>query len=82
MKIPTDICPKAARIYRTLNRPVIRSNVDVDCKLYQNEDSDKPIASLKVSGFPDIKLLDLILAIASIKIFFSVVGAVVRFFKN
>ena len=77
-----DICPCLARVYRTLNRPILRSKTDVDCKVYSNGEADEPMVSLKINGAPEIKLLDLLIAIAAIKIFFSVVGAIVRLFKN
>ena len=77
-----DICPCLARVYRTLNRPILRSKTDVDCKVYPDGDSNEPMISLKINGKPEIKLLDLLLALAAIKIFFSAVGAVVRLFRD
>ena len=77
-----DICVKAARVYRTLNRPILRSRVDADLDLYPNESADKPVVTVKVKDFPEVKLLDLILAVCALKIFFSAVGTVIRFFKD
>ena len=82
MKLLNDICIKAARIYRTLNKPILRSNMNVKCELFKNESSESPSATLKIADAPEIKLLDLILALAAIKIFLSAVGAITRLFKH
>lgn len=77
-----DICPCLARVYRTLNRPILRSKTDVDCKVYPDSDSNEPIVSLKINGAPEIKLLDLVLAAVAVKTVFSILCAVWRLFKN
>lgn len=82
MDILNNICVKAARVYRTLNRPILRSKVDASCELYADDSSDKPLATLKVGDLPEIRLLDLIMVIAALKVLFSAVKAVVGIFKD
>lgn len=81
MNVMNDICVKAARVYRTLNRPILRSKVDADCRLYGDPDSATPIASLKIHDLPEVKLLDLVVAIFAIKLVFSAASTVVKAFK-
>ena len=82
MNTPNDICVKAARIWRTVNKPVLRPRVDAECELYTSETAEEPIASLKVKNLPEVKLLDLILALCALKLFFSAVRATIRLFKS
>ena len=82
MKIPNDICVKAARVYRTVNRPVLRSKVDAHCGLYADDGASEPIATLKIKNIPEIKLLDLIAALLAMKVALSVIGAVIGIFKD
>lgn len=82
MEMLNNICVKAARVYRTLNKPLIRSKVNADFDLYPNEYSDKSVVSVKIKDFPEIKLLDLILALAAVKILFSAVKGIVDLFRN
>ena len=82
MDILNNICVKAARVWRTLNRPILRSRVDASCELYVDDNADKPVATLKVGDLPEIRLLDLIVALAALKVFFSAVKAIVGFFKD
>ncbi len=82
MDVLNDICVKAARFYRTLNRPILRSKVDASCELYADDSSGKPLATLKVGNIPEIRLLDLIMVIAALKVFFSVVKAIMGIFKD
>jgi len=82
MDILNNICVKAARVYRTLNRPILRSKVDASCELYADDSSDKPLATLKVGNIPEIRLLDLIMVIAALKVLFSAVKAVAGIFKD
>ena len=82
MDMLNNICVMAARIYRTLNRPILRSKVDASCELYADGSSDKPVATLKVGDLPEVRLLDLVVTIAVLKVLFSAVKSVVRFFKD
>ena len=82
MDILNNICVKAARVYRTLNRPILRSKVDASCELYADDSSDKLLATLKVGNIPEIRLLDLIMVIAALKVLFSAVKAVAGIFKD
>lgn len=81
MDMLNNICLKASRVYRTLNKPLIRSKVDADLDLYPGENADKPTVTVKIKDLPEIKLLDLILALCALKIFFSAVKAVIGLFK-
>ena len=81
METMNDICIKAARVYRTLNKPIVRSRVDADFSLYPNRSADEPIATLKVKDFPEIKLLDLILAVCAVKVLFSAVKSIIGLFR-
>ena len=76
-----DMCIKAARVYRTLNKPIVRSKVEADISLYPNKGADEPIATLKVKDLPEIKLLDLILALCAVKVLCSAVKSITRIFK-
>ena len=82
MKLLNDICIKGARVWRTLNRPVLRSNMNIRCELFGNESSESPSATLKIADAPEVKLFDLILAIAAIKVLLSVIGSLKRLFKH
>ena len=73
MEMLNKMCVKAARVYRTLNKPIIRSKVDAGFDLYPGEDSDKPVVSLKVKDLPEVKLLDLVLAVCAVKVVFSAI---------
>ena len=82
MDLLSRICVCAARVYRTLNRPLIRSSVDADFHLYPGEDADRSIISVKIKDLPEIKLLDLILAITAVKLIVSAVKGFFGLFKN
>ena len=82
MDMLNDICIKAARVYRTVNKPLIRSKVDSSYDLYKDGEADEPIASLKIKNLPEVKLFDLILALCAVKIVFSVIGAVISLFRD
>ena len=77
-----DICPYLARVYRTLNRPLIRSKTDVECDVYSCDTADRPTLMLNIKGAPEIKILDLVMAVVAVKIALSAICAVVRLFKN
>lgn len=80
--ILNDICCRGARIYRTLNRPVLRSSFDADCHLSSSDTDSAPAVSIKVKGAPTVRLLDLILALAALKLFFSLVSAILRIIRR
>ena len=82
MDMLNRLCLWAARVYRTLNRPILRSKLDVDCDLYSDTESEKPVAALKIKDSPEIKLMDLILAICAIKLVVSAVKAVSELFGD
>ena len=82
MKIPNDICERAARVYRTVNKPILRPHVNASCELYSDPISSEPLASLKIKNLPEIKLLDLIVALAALKIAVSAMRSIADIFKN
>ena len=82
MEILSKICVKAARVYRTLNRPLIRSKVNADFDLYPDEYADRSVISVKIKDFPEVRLLDLILAIAALKLVCSAIKGFFGIFKN
>ena len=82
MEILNNICIKAARVYRTLNRPLIRSKGDIGFDLYPNENAERSVITVKIKDFPEIKLLDLILAIAAVKLVVSAVKSIFSIFKS
>ena len=81
MEMMNKICVKAARVYRVLNKPIVRSKVDADFSIYPNQNSDNAVATLKVNNLPEVKLLDLILAIIAIKFIYSAVKTVLGIFR-
>ena len=81
MNVMNDICVKVARVYRTLNRPLLRSKVEADCKLYSSTEASTPIASLKINDLPEIKLLDLLVAVFALKLVISAACAVLKAFR-
>ena len=80
MEIFNKVCIKMARIYRTLNRPILRSNVDAGFELYSNDRAEKPLASLKIKDLPEIKLLDLIIVLLAVKTVWSAIKSVMKIF--
>ncbi len=69
----------AARAYRTLNTPVIKSDIDMTHKLYETEDADTADLTVTVKGQPVIKLLDLIVLGSAVAIFVAMVAKVLHF---
>ena len=80
MDMLNRFCLWAARVYRTLNRPILRSKLDVDCDLYSDTEAEKPVVALKIKDAPEIKLMDLILAVCAVKLVLSAVRCVIKFF--
>jgi len=78
----SDMCCSAARIYRTLNKPVLDSDIDVDCRVKSDENAEAPAVSLKVKGSPTVKLLDLILVLSALKLFFTLISSLNRLFRR
>ena len=76
------MCCSAARIYRTLNKPVLGSDIDVDCRVKSDENAEVPAVSLKVKGSPTVKLLDLILVLSALKLFFTLISSLNRLFRR
>ena len=80
MEMLNKVCIKMARIYRTLNKPILRSNVDAGFELYSNYSAEKPLASLKIKDLPEIKLLDLILVLLAVKTVWSAIKSIAKIF--
>ena len=77
-----DICCGAARVYRTLNKPVVSSDIDFDCRVKPDESSETSVMSVQVKGKPTVKLLDLILILSAARLFFSLISSLVRLVKR
>ena len=77
-----EFCLKAARIYRTVNKPLIRSKVDSSYEIYKDSEAEEPIATVKIKNIPEIKLFDLIFAVCALKILFSTLVRLVNFFRD
>ena len=80
MDMLNKICVKGARVYRTLNRPIVRSKVDAGFDLYPGEEADKPVISLKIKDFPEVRLLDLILVVCAVRTAAKAVRSVLDLF--
>ena len=81
MEMINNMCIKAARVYRTLNKPIVRSKVDADFSVYPGKDADHSVVSVKIKDIPEIKLLDLILAVCAVKVLFSAVKSIIGLFR-
>ena len=80
METLNKVCIKISRIYRTLNKPILRSRVDAGFDLYPNDRAEKSLASLKIKDVPEIKLLDLILVLLAVKTVWSAVKSIMKIF--
>ena len=68
-----NIITSAARLYRELNKPILRSRIDSSCDIYADEESDDPMISIDVKGEPKVKLLDLLVWGSALMIITSLV---------
>ena len=80
MEILNKVCIKIARIYRTLNKPILRSSVDAGFELYPSARAEKPLASLRIKDLPEIKLLDLILVLLAVKTVWTAIKSIAKIF--
>jgi hypothetical protein len=78
----SNMCCGAARVYRTLNKPIVSSDIDIDCRVKPDESSDVSVMSMQIKGKPTVKLLDLILILSAAKLFFSLIASLVRLVKR
>ena len=75
------IC-SAARLYREVNKPLVRSKIDMTHDFYADEEADEPMLSVDVKGEPKVKLLDLVVYGSAILIFLSIVSKIHRFLRR
>ena len=72
----------AARWYRSVNKPLLRSDVNVKMNIFENEESESPELTVSVNGTPKIKLLDLIVWGSVLLIFLSAVKNILDFLRK
>ena len=72
----------AARWYRSVNKPLLRSDVDVKMNIFENEESESPELTVSINGKPKIKLLDLIVCGSILLIFLSAVKNILNFMRK
>jgi hypothetical protein len=75
------IC-SAARLYREVNKPLVRSRIDMTHDFYADEEADEPMLSVDVKGEPKVKLLDLVVYGSAVLIFLSIVSKIHRFLRR
>ena len=71
-----------ARVYRTINQPILRSKIDMTHDIYADEDATDPSLTVHVKGEPRVKLLDLVVFGSALVIFMSAVSGILRFFRR
>ena len=76
------IITSAARLYRELNKPFVRSRIDMTHDFYADEEADEPMLSVDVKGEPKIKLLDLVVIGSAVAIFMAMVCKVLGFLRR
>ena len=72
----------AARLYREINKPLIRSRIDMTHDIYASEDADEPALTIDVKGKPSVKLLDLVAWGMALMIFLSIIEKILRIFRR
>ena len=76
------IITSAARLYREMNKPLLRSRIDMTHDFYADEEADEPMLSVDVKGKPEVKLLDLVVVGSALLIFLSVVAKILGFLRR
>ena len=76
------IIVSAARLYREINKPLLRSRIDMTHDIYADDEADEPMLSVDVKGKPEIKLLDLIVVGSAVAIFVSIVAKLLGFLNR
>ena len=71
------IC-KMARIYRTVNKPFVRSDINMKHELYADETEENPALTVSVNGKPECKLMDMIVLGGVVAIFVATVCKILR----
>ena len=80
-KMERVIC-SAARLYREINTPLVRSRIDMTHDFYADGESDEPMLSVDVKGEPRVKLLDLVVIGSAALIFLSIVSRILGFLRR
>ena len=70
MDLEKIVC-SAARIYRNMNKPVLKSKIDSTHEIYADGESETPALTVKINGEPRAKILDIIVFGSVIVIFLS-----------
>ena len=70
MDLEKIVC-SAARIYRNLNKPLLKSKIDSTHEIYADGESETPAITVKVNGEPRAKILDIIVFGSVVVIFLS-----------
>ena len=81
MDMEKMIC-SAARLYRTVNKPRVCSDINMKHDIYADEEAESPAFSIEMKGKPEVKLIDLILVASAMAIFFSAVCKILRFLRK
>ena len=76
------IITSAARLYREINKPLLRSKIDMTHDVYADGEAEEPMLSVKVNGKPEIKLLDLIVVGSAVAIFVSIVAKILGLLRR
>ena len=76
------IITSAARLYREMNKPLLRSRIDMTHDFYADEGADEPMLSVDVKGKPEMKLLDIVVVGSALLIFLSVVAKILGFLRR
>ena len=71
-----------ARWYRAVNKPLVRSDMDVKLNFFADGECDSPEMIVAINGKPKVKLLDLIVFGSVLLIFLSAVKNVLDFMRG
>ena len=72
----------AARLYREVNKPILKSRIDLTGDVYADEETDEPMISIDVKGEPKIKLLDLLMWGSALLIFLSILSKILGLLRR
>ena len=76
------IITSAARLYRELNKPFLKSRIDMTNDIYADEEADEPMLTIEVKGQPKVKLLDLLVWGSALMIFVSVIAKILGLLRR
>ena len=70
MDLEKIVC-SVARIYRNMNKPVLKSKIDSTHEIYADGESELPALTVKINGEPRAKILEIIVFGSVVVIFLS-----------